>query len=98
MADELRLPVDELDALATGETIVAITDRHEVDLNDELDLLAPDGTDGGVTGLVVGLQPARSVAGRDGDAVLLRVLDRGRPVLDDPTFQNRLEEVQAQWK
>ena len=98
MADELRLPSAELDALASGETIVAITDRHEVDLNDELDLLAADGTDRGLTGLVVGLQPATSVAGHTGDAVLLRVFDAGGPVLDDPAFQDRLETVQAQWK
>ena len=98
MADRLTLTSDELDALEAGTTIVALTDRHEVDLNDELDLMPDVGPDRGITGLVVGLQPATSVSGRAGDAVLLRVFRDGSPVLDDHAFQERLEEVQARWK
>jgi hypothetical protein len=40
VADRLVLPVQDLAALVTGEVIVAFAPRHEVDLNDELELIA----------------------------------------------------------
>lgn len=40
MADRLVLPDQELAALVTGEVIVAFAPRHDVDLNDELELIA----------------------------------------------------------
>ena len=40
MADRLDLPIQDLEALATGKTIIAFAGRHEVDLNDELELVA----------------------------------------------------------
>jgi len=77
VADRLVLPDQDLVALVAGESIVAFTPRHEVDLNDELELIAgrppttaepsgePDST-ADVSGLVVGLQPATSLGGTDG--------------------------------
>jgi hypothetical protein len=40
VADRLVLPDQELAALVTGGVIVAFAPRHEVDLNDELELIA----------------------------------------------------------
>ncbi|MGI9609982.1 MAG: hypothetical protein ACR2NL_06780 [Acidimicrobiia bacterium] len=69
MADRLVVPEEDLKALAGGERIVAFASRHEVDLNDELELVAgilPDDSatlPAGLVGLVVGLQPAASMSG-----------------------------------
>jgi hypothetical protein len=114
MADRLIVPDDDLGALARGEIIVAFAARHEVDLNDELDLV-PAGPGGdsespislpeGLVGLVVGLQPASSLAGADagnppdrapnGDAVILRVYAGAEPVLADGEFASRRAAVEA---
>jgi len=70
MGDRLLVPDEDLIALAAGEVIVAFAERNAVDLNDELELVAggPRGSESvdpptDHIGLVVGLQPASSLAG-----------------------------------
>ncbi|NNL96908.1 MAG: hypothetical protein HKO63_01765 [Acidimicrobiia bacterium] len=113
MADRLLVPDEDLVALARGEAIVAFAARHEVDLNDELELVAggPRSAGGptetppdGLVGLVVGLQPASSIAGpvpadlSDGDAGILRVFDEDGPVLADVEFESRRSDVEAMFR
>ena len=110
MADSLAVPTTTLDALARGETIVAITDRNAVNLNDELELETEDARPGEMVALVVAVQPAASVGDAiadgdstedgapSGDAVLLRVFAGPNPVLTDEAFAARRAEVEAQWK
>ena len=125
MADRLRLPDQDLAALAAGEVIVAFAPRHAVDLNDELELVAggardssevspahadlaeADTPDAVYSGLVVGLQPAASLASDmgtvhhilatvpEGDAVIMRVFSAQGPVLTDEQFAERLAAVEA---
>ena len=114
MAERLIVSDEELFALAGGEVIVAFAARHEVDLGDELELVAggprsESGSTpplpGGLVGLVVGLQPASSLAGpggappdshaADGDAVILRVFTDDGPVLADAEFESRRAIVEA---
>lgn len=98
MADSLTVAPAELVALATGATIVAITQRHAVDLNDELTLTAEGDDRTDITGLVVAIQPAASMIEQAGDAVLLRVFAGPTPVLDDEAFSALRSEVEARWK
>ncbi|NNC93367.1 MAG: hypothetical protein HKN80_12840 [Acidimicrobiia bacterium] len=123
MADRLELPDPDLHALATGTVIVAFAPRYAVDLNDELELVpigARPASDlsaahlanvapptGAFTGLVVGLQPAASLASDEGaahhilaavpagDVVIMRVFSIEGPVLTDPEFAERLAAIEA---
>jgi hypothetical protein len=95
MAGSLTLPKHTVAALARGETIVAITARNAVDLNDELELVDDAGT--GLLALVVAVQPAASLGDTGGDAVLLRVFTGSGPVLNDEEFAARRAEVEARW-
>ena len=116
MADRLVVPEEDLLALAAGDVIVAFASRHAVDLNDEIELVAggPRGDSEpavpppvGLVGLVVGLQPASSLAGPnsatgpipaggpEGDAVILRVFAGNEPVLSDVEFESRRAVVEA---
>ena len=97
MADSLVVPATTLEALARGETIVAITDRNAVNLNDELELRAEGDQPGELVALVVAVQPAASMVDATGDAVLLRVFAGPTPVLSDQAFAARRSEVEAQW-
>lgn len=97
MADTLQLSDAELTALATGDSIVAITPRHAVDLNDELELVGANDASTPVFALVVAIQPAASLTEAAGDAVLLRVFAGPEPVLDDDAFAARRADVEAQW-
>lgn len=98
MADSLTLPAAELDALAAGETIVTVTGRNAVNLNDELDLTTDGDGPRDLVALVVAVQPAASMAEATGDAVLLRVFVGSEPVLDDDAFEAARREVEAQWR
>lgn len=93
MAERLELPDQDLQALATGRTIVAFGERHAVGLNDELELIATgprpaaevsDETlaaggapPDGLVGLVVGLQPAASLSDAAGDHHILTATPDG---------------------
>ena len=99
MADRLSLPGDVIGSLEGGKSIVVITRRHAVDLNDELELIAEgDSPHDPLTALVVAIQPAASMTTGEGDAVLLRVYGPNGPVLDDETFMSQRLEIEAQWR
>ena len=98
VAASLTLPAETLEALATGATIVALTPRNAVNLNDEIDLSLAGGESGDLVALVVAVQPAASMVDAAGDAVLLRVFAGNQPVLDDQAFAAARAEVEAQWK
>jgi hypothetical protein len=128
MADRLRLPDPDLQALAGGTVIVAFAERHSVGLNDELDLI-PAGPrldtelseqgivlnalgppDRELVGLVVGLQPAASLAGPagadhhvlaeapEGDVLILRVFSPEGPVLSDEAFGRQRAAIEAMFR
>ena len=98
MEDSLVVSTGTLEALAGGDTIVAITSRNAVTLNDEVELVAEDGPPGDLVALVVAVQPAASMADAGGDAVLLRVFKGNDPVVSDEAFAAMRAEVEAEWR
>ena len=98
VADSLTVSPEALEALAAGETIVAITARNAVNLNDEVELAAEGAPPRDLVALVVAVQPAASMGTAAGDAVLLRVFKGLDPVVPEEAFAAMRSEVEAAWR